>query len=88
MRPVIFLTLILALGYVATRVLFLRRRILQGRNQDRHAQASTAVTHELVQDPNCHTYFPRSQAIRRKIRGNEHFFCSTGCLNKFLDSHS
>jgi YHS domain-containing protein len=38
----------------------------------------------MVRDPVCQLYLPRSEAIRRMIRGQEHFFCSPGCLDKFL----
>ncbi|MBI3325617.1 MAG: hypothetical protein HYZ81_02790 [Nitrospinae bacterium] len=84
MRQIVFLALMLALGYLVTRLLFPKRRILQGSDEP----ARPAVTEEMVQDPNCHTYLPRSQAIRRKIRGSEHFFCSPACRDTFLASHS
>ena len=84
MRQLIFLALILALAYVITRLLFPRRRSPRAADEEVRA----AVTHELVQDPYCHTYLPRSQAIRRNIRGSEYFFCSPGCLDKFRASHS
>jgi YHS domain-containing protein len=84
MRQLIVLALILALGYLVTRLLSPRRLMSRSRDQ----QASTAVTEEMVQDPNCHTYLPRSQGIRRKIRGREYFFCSPGCLDKFLAGRS
>jgi YHS domain-containing protein len=80
MRQLLFLALLVALGYLV-RALLLRRR-----HPPRAAQwqDDAVVTEDMVQDPMCHTYLPRSQAIRRKVRGQEHFFCSPGCLDKFL----
>jgi YHS domain-containing protein len=42
------------------------------------------VTEDLVRDPVCHLYLPRTEAIQRKIRGQEYFFCTPACLEKFL----
>ena len=83
MRQLIFLALMLALGYLVTR-LFPKRRIPRAPD----ARGPSTVVQELVQDPYCLTYLPRSQAIRRKIRGSEYCFCSSECLDKFLASRS
>ena len=37
----------------------------------------------LVQDPNCEMYVDRNEALRRKIGGNEMFFCSKECADAF-----
>jgi len=37
----------------------------------------------MVKDPACGVYLPRSEAIRKKIRGEEHFFCTEECVRKF-----
>ena len=80
MRQLLLLALLLALGYLVKALLFPRRRTPPATQQREDA----AVTEDMVQDPFCHTYLPRSQAIRRKIRGQEYCFCSPGCLEKFL----
>ncbi len=41
---------------------------------------------ELVEDPSCKVYIPKSSALRRKIRGKEQYFCSRECLDKFLET--
>ena len=84
MIRLIFPALLFTLGYLLIRLLLRRHR----RPRRANAEAHSAVTHELVQDPNCHTYLPRSQAIRRKIRGNEYFFCSPACLDTLRAAHS
>jgi uncharacterized protein len=57
------------------------RRRVSGMPRDR---TPPVVTQEMVRDPVCQVYLPRSEALRRRIRGQEHFFCSPGCLDKFL----
>jgi uncharacterized protein len=39
---------------------------------------------ELVQDPYCQTYIPRRTALRKRVKGRDHYFCSKDCLKKFL----
>ena len=80
MRQLLFLALIVALGYLISTLLFPKRRPPRGTG----ARTPTMVTQEMVRDPVCHLYLPRAEALRRKIRGQEHFFCSPGCLDKFL----
>jgi uncharacterized protein len=80
MRPLLFLVLAVALAYLISRLLFPQRRVR--RETDR--RAPTVVTEEMVRDPVCQVYLPRGEAIRRRVRGQDVFFCSPGCLDKFL----
>jgi uncharacterized protein len=80
MRPLLFLLLTVALGYLISQLLFPKRRV----RQETGRQAPTAVAEEMVRDPVCQLYLPRAEAIRRKVQGQEYFFCSPGCLDKFL----
>ncbi len=41
------------------------------------------VIDEMVKDPNCGTYIPQSEAVRRRVRGEEHFFCSESCAEEY-----
>ena len=84
MRQVIFLAFLVALGFLLRQLLFPKRRA----SRPIDTRASQGVIEEMVQDPFCHTYLPPSQAIRRSIRSREYFFCSPGCLEKFLARHS
>ncbi len=38
---------------------------------------------EMVQDPNCQTYIPKSSAIRKSVGGETHFFCSRACADEY-----
>lgn len=40
----------------------------------------------LVQDPVCKTFIPRREALRAEKGGTTYFFCSEGCLKRFLSS--
>ena len=52
-----------------------------GRGQGRNS--TTPVTDELVRDPACGVYVPKKEAVRARVRGTVHYFCSRECLEKF-----
>ena len=37
----------------------------------------------MVKDPACGVYLPESDAIKAKIKGETHYFCSEECIAKF-----
>jgi uncharacterized protein len=80
MRLLLFLALSVALAYLISRLLFPPRRVRQATGR----RAPTAAAEEMVRDPVCQVYLPRAEAIRRRVQGRDHFFCSPGCLDKFL----
>ena len=38
---------------------------------------------QMVQDPQCGTYLPLSEAISANIRGKQEYFCSRKCRSQF-----
>ncbi|MEW6660295.1 MAG: YHS domain-containing protein [Thermodesulfobacteriota bacterium] len=40
----------------------------------------------LVQDPSCGTFIPRKEALKMSRDGQDYFFCSEGCLQRFRRS--
>ncbi len=48
----------------------------------RKEKADTGST-DMVEDPNCHTYIPIAEAIRREIQDKEHFFCGEKCAEEY-----
>ena len=40
----------------------------------------------LVEDPVCHTLVPKHQAIRLRKDGENYYFCSDECCDKFSES--
>jgi uncharacterized protein len=43
------------------------------------------VVDDMVQDPNCGTYIPRSEAVRRSVGGEDRWFCSEACAEAYLE---
>jgi YHS domain-containing protein len=80
MRPLLFLILTVALVYLISQLIFPKRRVRSASAR----QTPTAVAEEMVRDPVCQLYLPRTEAIRRKVQGRDYFFCSPGCIDKFL----
>ena len=37
----------------------------------------------MVEDPQCGTYLPLSDAIKTTIHGQQHYFCSKKCLQEY-----
>ena len=40
---------------------------------------------EMVRDPQCGTFVPRSIALEKSIQGEKHFFCSARCRDMYKD---
>lgn len=43
-------------------------------------------TEDLVQDPQCGVFIPRSEGVASVVDGQVLYFCSTGCRDKFLET--
>lgn len=39
---------------------------------------------EFVKDPNCNVFFPKEKAILLNYKGENYYFCSEECKEKFL----
>ncbi len=42
---------------------------------------------EMVRDPQCGTYVPRSEALSATVSGQNHSFCSSRCRDEYLQRH-
>ena len=60
---------------------FVRKVRLSGGRD--HGNTGSGPIDEMVQDPNCLTYIPKSTAIRKSVAGETHFFCSQACADEF-----
>ena len=49
------------------------------------SKPSSGVISEMVQDPYCKIYIPKNEAHRVVLGGNELFFCSKECAEKYKD---
>ncbi len=43
---------------------------------------------EMVQDPNCSTYVPETEAIKATIAGKDYYFCSEKCAEIYRKKKS
>ena len=55
---------------------------IKGRDMPKH-QVSVAGGEDLVEDPYCHIYVPMSQAYKASIDGQDAYFCSKECFEKY-----
>ena len=78
MRALIFIIL----GYLAYRLVksWLRSFVPP---DDEPEQTESGET-ELIQDPECGTYFLRQRGVPARINGETLYFCSETCRNKYL----
>jgi len=79
MRLLIFL----AVAYLAFR--FLKSWLGPGRTGTVDRGGAGRIDDEMVQDPFCRIYFPKRSAVRLTHQGQDLFFCSAHCRDKFLE---
>lgn len=78
---------ILVLFYVGYRIVrMLGRAKIQDVKGYRVDDASSG-REDLVQDPFCRTYVPKSQAYIQEIDGRQQYFCSKVCCEKYLSEN-
>ncbi len=78
----------LILGYL---IYLLVRKVAQALGLWPQMPQPTAKKREpdvLVQDPVCQTFIPRKEALKLEKDGKVYFFCSEGCLKRFMRSGS
>ena len=80
------LLLYLGLGYIAYLIIKPVARSLGLWPQTPRPVEKDQEPDVLVQDPVCKTFIPRREALKAEKGGVSHFFCSEGCLKRFLSS--
>ena len=80
------LLLYLGLGYMAYLIIKPVARSLGLWPQAPRPVEKNQEPDVLVQDPVCKTFIPRREALRTEKGGTTYFFCSEGCLKRFLSS--
>ena len=73
------LLIILFLAYLGYRLV--KRLLMPQERIERRRNAG--VIDEMVQDPQCKTYVPSREAVRRIVKGEEYHFCSKECADAF-----
>ncbi|GAB6083944.1 hypothetical protein JCM30471_28580 [Desulfuromonas carbonis] len=67
--------------YLGYRLLALVGRILFTRPAP--PPAHTCEGEEMVRDPQCGTFLPRSDAVAAMVAGEDHYFCSSACREAY-----
>lgn len=75
---------VLVLLYVGYRVVTMVRRIKSGDAKGYRVDNTQPKGEDLVQDPFCKTYVPKSQAYIQDVEGRQEYFCSQSCCEKYL----
>jgi YHS domain-containing protein len=85
MRSLLFLFFLLVFAWAIRELLFgSRHRVPPSASPEPGTRGSrTGDGEEMVKDPQCGVYMPRSAAVVKKIDGETHHFCSQECLEKF-----
>ena len=84
-RGVVFLLQVL-LSLLLLRLLLrsLARLFMPGSSRPAAGPRRDRAIEDLVRDPVCHTYVPRSRALRAVVGGREEHFCSAACRDRAL----
>lgn len=69
------------LFYILYKLLFGSSKAVPG--QAENQEAGLKAQDILVQDPVCHVYIPRKQAVQLQHRHQTHYFCSSECCERF-----
>jgi YHS domain-containing protein len=76
-RLILYLILFLTLYWVVKRAIFAPRKKIP----------DPKAGEDLVRDPVCECYVPRSQSFSVSVNGRKLFFCSQDCYRKYQASH-
>lgn len=79
------LVILMLLFYILYRLLFKGKKVLKGKPSGSTSASSTLPPQDvLVEDPFCHTFVPKRNAIKLN-QGNETlYFCSEKCYESYL----
>ena len=78
----LILLLIAYLGYRGLKS-WMRQNVSSGKPVS--GGASGEIDDVMVKDPYCEVYFPKRNGVRIRHDGEELYFCSTQCRDRFLE---
>ncbi|MDQ7837565.1 MAG: YHS domain-containing protein [Thermodesulfobacteriota bacterium] len=84
MRLLIYIILIFVVYQIYKAV----RRELGRPEQVNRKKDDSAITAELVEDPVCHAYCPKNEAVTAVMDGKSYYFCSEKCKQKFMEENN
>jgi len=48
--------------------------------------AAREIDDEMMKDPVCNVYFPKREGLHLHVNGQDLYFCSDACREKFIES--
>ena len=78
------LAVLLYIGLVLIRAITGKSRKDEQKGTGGKACGNSPVQDVLVEDPVCHTYIPKGQAVQLHHDKKMYYFCSEKCCDKFL----
>ena len=72
------MTRLAILGFLIVLLILLVRTFFPSPKKEKVSEAT-----DMIKDPNCETYVPKSEAILKTIGGQDHYFCSEKCAEEF-----
>lgn len=76
---------LLALLWTGKQVFKQVSSVLHSHQREQDASQQQETGDEMVKDPVCQTYIPKSIAVQKTVNGIKHFFCSEECASKFIE---
>ncbi len=64
------------------------RKAPEEKDEDAEPASTEPSSTEMVQDPNCSTYVPETEAIKATIAGRDYCFCSEKCAEIYRKKKS
>ena len=58
--------------------------VLPTGRRDEEEEGAGSDEADLVQDPQCKTYFLKQRGVKARVRGRTVYFCSEACRDKYL----
>jgi YHS domain-containing protein len=75
---------VLVLLYVGYKIVTMFQRVKSQEVKGFRVDAAPPAGEDLVQDPFCKIYVPKSHAYLKEIDGRRQYFCSKECCEKYL----
>ena len=80
------LVLLIGILYLAFRLRKAWRSFQADARRAMEGNAPLKVDDVMVKDPVCNVYFPQRDGIRARVDGEEIYFCSEACRDKYFEN--
>jgi YHS domain-containing protein len=78
---------------ISVVVLYLLYKVIKGilpslKKKDNISHQPSEIMEDLMEDPCCHAYVPKSSSYETVINGKKTYFCSRDCYLKFKEMNN